>query len=72
MESQFKFFCETHKKKANKYELTSFEEKDKIKRPKKAYYKLNQSKALIKTSPKRSPRRSPRRSPKKFKSSSLK
>ncbi|CAD8197907.1 unnamed protein product [Paramecium octaurelia] len=68
VESQFKFFCETHKKKANKYELASSEEKIKIKRPKKTNYKLNQSKALIKTSPKRSPRRSP----KKFKSPSQK
>ncbi|CAD8210525.1 unnamed protein product [Paramecium octaurelia] len=67
VESQFKFFCDIHKKKAQN-EKTSSEENSQIKRPKKTCYKLNQSKALIKTSPKRSPRRSPKR----FKSPSSK
>ncbi|CAD8122761.1 unnamed protein product [Paramecium sonneborni] len=72
IESQFKIFCDTHKKKANKFEKNLSQDNNQIKKPQKTRYKLNQSKAIIKTSPKRSPRKSPRRSPQKFKSPSSK
>ncbi|CAD8123836.1 unnamed protein product [Paramecium sonneborni] len=57
IESQFKIFCDTHKKKANKVENTSSEDNSQIIKPQKTRYKINQYKAIIKISPRRSPKR---------------